>query len=111
MSARAFCGKRGFDQIASLYVQNARRCYLRWGADGKVRQLDELFPHPRDDEPAPVATSTIGAPVEQLDLATVIKVSQAVSGEIVLEKVIDTVLRMAVEQAGAERGLRSIAWR
>ena len=44
-------------------------------------------------------------PVEHLDLATAIKVSQAVSGEIVLEKLIDTLMRTAVEQAGAERGL------
>ena len=34
-----------------------------------------------------------------------IKVSQAVSGEIVLEKLIDTLMRTAIEQAGAERGL------
>ena len=54
---------------------------------------------------APGPTSTIGAPVEHLDLATVIKVSQAVSGEIVLEKLIDTLMRTAIEQAGAERGL------
>ena len=40
-----------------------------------------------------------------LDLATVIKVSQAVSGEIVLEKLIDTLMRTAIEHAGAERGL------
>ena len=52
----------------------------------------------------PVRPSTIGAPVEHLDLATVIKVSQAVSGEIVLEKLIDTLMRTAIEQAGAERG-------
>jgi hypothetical protein len=45
------------------------------------------------------------APVEHLDLATVIKVSQAVSGEIVLEKLIDTLMRTAIEHAGAERGL------
>ena len=53
----------------------------------------------------PGPTSTIGAPVENLDLATVIKVSQAVSGEIVLEKLIDTLMRTAIEHAGAERGL------
>ena len=50
-------------------------------------------------------TSTIGAPVERLDLATVVKVSQAVSGEIVLEKLIDTIMRSAIERAGAERGV------
>ena len=54
---------------------------------------------------APGPTSTIATPVERLDLATVIKVSQAVSGEIVLEKLIDTLMRTAIEQAGAERGL------
>ena len=53
----------------------------------------------------PGPTSTIVAPVEQLDLATVIKVSQAVSGEIVLENLIDTLMRTAIEHAGAERGL------
>ena len=55
--------------------------------------------------PRPAPTSTIEAPVEHLDLATVIKVSQAVSGEIVLGKLIDTLMRTALEQAGAERGL------
>ena len=76
-----------------------------WGADGKVRQLDELYPHIGQEEPAPGPMSTIEAPVEHLDLATVIKVSQAVSGEIVLDKLIDTLMRTAIEQAGAERGL------
>ena len=88
-----------------LYLRNARYGYLRWGADGKVRQLDELYPHLQGGRAVPGPTSTIGAPVEHLDLATVIKVSQAVSGEIVLEKLIDTLMRTAIEHAGAERGL------
>ena len=38
----------GFEQIAHLYLRNARDCYLRWGADGKVRQLDaRLYPRLR----------------------------------------------------------------
>jgi PAS domain S-box-containing protein len=103
--AARFYVARGFKTIADAYLRNARHCYLRWGAEGKVRQLDELYPHLREWAPVPGPTSTIGAPVEHLDLATVLKVSQAVSGEIVLEKLIDTLLRMAVEHAGAERGL------
>ncbi|MBV8664120.1 MAG: PAS domain S-box protein, partial [Hyphomicrobiales bacterium] len=51
----------------------------------------------------------IGAPLDSLDLATVLKVSQAVSGEIVLERLLDTLMRTAVEQAGAERGLLLIS--
>jgi len=43
--------------------------------------------------------------VEQLDLGTVMKASQAVAGEIVLEKLIETLMMIAVEHAGAERGL------
>jgi PAS domain S-box-containing protein len=103
--AARFYAARGFDTIAHTYLGKARYCYLRWGATGKVRQLDELYPQLREEEPVPGPTSTIGASVEHLDLATVIKVSQAVSGEIVLEKLIDTLMRTAIEHAGAERGL------
>jgi PAS domain S-box-containing protein len=103
--AARFYAARGFEKIAHTYLRDARYCYLRWGAAGKVRQLDELYPQLRVEEPVLGPTSTIGTPVEHLDLATVIKVSQAVSGEIVLEKLIDTLMRTAVEHAGAERGL------
>jgi PAS domain S-box-containing protein len=103
--AAHFYATRGFEKIARVYLQDARYGYLRWGADGKVRQLDELYPYLREEKPAPASTRTIGAPIEHLDLATVIKVSQAVSGEIVLEMLIDTLMRTAIEQAGAERGL------
>jgi PAS domain S-box-containing protein len=103
--AARFYGARGFEKIAHAYLQDARYCYVRWGAAGKVRQLDELYPQLREEEPVPDSTSTIGTTVEHLDLATVIKVSQAVSGEIVLEKLIDTLMRTAIEHAGAERGL------
>jgi PAS domain S-box-containing protein len=96
---------RGFEKIAYAYLREARYCYLRWEAAGKVRQLDQLYPQLREEEPAPGPTSTIGASVEHLDLATVLKVSQAMSGEIVLEKLIDTLMRTAIEHAGAERGL------
>jgi PAS domain S-box-containing protein len=103
--AGRFYAARGFEKIAHAYLRDARYCYLHWGASGKVRQLDELYPHLREEEPAPAPTRTIAAPVEHLDLATVIKVSQAVSGEIVLEKLIDILMRTAIEHAGAERGV------
>src|SRR5262249_46400583 len=103
--AAMFYGARGFDRFAELYLRNARYCYLRWGADAKVRQLDQRYPHLTGGEEGRGPTGTIGTPVEQLDLAAVIRVSQAVSGEIALEKLIETLLRTAVEHAGAERGL------
>jgi PAS domain S-box-containing protein len=103
--AGRFYAARGFDRIATTYLRDARYCYLRWGADGKVRQLDELYPQLRAEKPVSDPTTTILTPVEQLDLATVIKVSEAIAGEIVLEKLIDTLMRTAIEHAGAERGL------
>jgi PAS domain S-box-containing protein len=104
LSAGFYAG-RGLQDIADMYLHKARSCYLSWGADAKVRQLDEIYPNRREEGPAIGPASTIGAPVDSLDLATVIRVSQAVSGEIVLEKLIDTLMRTAIEQAGAERGL------
>src|SRR5262249_55261702 len=84
---------------------NARHSYLRWGADGKVRQLDELHPELRQKELARRSMGTIEAPVDRLDLATMIKVSQALSGEMVVEKLIDKFMRAAIEHAGAERAV------
>ena len=107
--ASAFYRARGLDQFADLYLRNARYGYLRWGAEGKVRQLDQLYPHLRNRDFEPGRTSTMTAPVEHLDLATVIKVSQAITGEIVPEKLIDTIMRTAIEHAGAGRGLLILA--
>jgi PAS domain S-box-containing protein len=104
VAARFYAG-RGFEEFARVYLQKARNCYQRWGADGKVRQLEQLHPHLRDAPVAASPTTTIGAPVERLDVGTVLKAAQAVSGEIVLGELIKTLLRIAVEHAGAERGL------
>ncbi|MBB5460195.1 AAA family ATPase [Paraburkholderia sp. Cpub6] len=103
--ASRFYAARGFGKIARVYLREAHYGYLRWGADGKVRQLEEKYPYLRAEECAPGPTTTISTPVEHLDLATVIKVSQAASGEIVLDKLIEMVMRTAIEQAGAERGV------
>jgi len=102
--AARFYLKRGFDKIAHVYLRDARSCYLRWGALGKVKQLDQCYP--RQERPSSQeASTTIGRPFDQLDLVTVVKASQAVSGEILLGKLIETLMVIAVEHAGAERGL------
>ena len=103
--AARFYTARGLDTIADACLRKARYHYLRWGAAGKVRQLDELYPQLREEEPVSGLTSTVGTPVEQLDLATVMKVSHAVSEEIVLEQLIETLMVIAIEHAGAQRGL------
>jgi 3'-phosphoadenosine 5'-phosphosulfate (PAPS) 3'-phosphatase len=57
------------------------------------------------EEAAGAPTGTIGASVDQLDLATVTSVCQTLASEIVLDKLIDTLMRTAIEHAGAERAL------
>ncbi len=104
LAARFYAG-RGLLKVARVYMQDARYAYLRWGADGKVRQLEAKYTFLRSDIPAAGPTTTIAAAVEHLDLATVLKVAQAASSELVLEKLIDMVMRTAIEQAGAERGV------
>jgi PAS domain S-box-containing protein len=103
--AARFHAARGFEAFADLYLRKARHCYQRWGADGKVRQLVELHPRLRESEPALDSQGISGAPAEQLELATVLKVSHAVSGEIILDRLLDRLMRAAIEHAGAERGL------
>jgi len=103
--ASRFYAAHGFEKIARAYLQDARYGYLRWGADGKVRQLEQLYPHLRDAPASTSPTATIGRHLEQLDVGTVLKAAQAVSGEIILGELIKTLLRIAVENAGAERGL------
>jgi PAS domain S-box-containing protein len=102
--AARFYATRGFESIASAYLRHARYCYLRWGADGKVRQLDRLHPRLATAE-RHRPTATIGSPVQEVDVATVVKASQALSGEIVLPKLIERLMTIALENAGADRGL------
>ncbi|GLS34371.1 hypothetical protein GCM10007937_60860 [Mesorhizobium albiziae] len=104
LAARSYAG-RGFETIANAYLSEARFCYLRWGADGKVRQLEALHPFLHEPESGRAAATTIAVPIEHLDYATVVKVSQAVSGEMELERLIDTLMRLAIEHTGAERGV------
>jgi PAS domain S-box-containing protein len=102
--AARFYAARGFETSASAYLKEARHCYLRWGADGKVRQLDDLHPYLARDEHLLESPPTISEHIKHLELATVLNALQAVSAEIVPERLIETLLRLSLEHAGAQRG-------
>ena len=104
VAARFYLG-RGFETIAYAYLGNARNCYERWGALGKVKQLDALHPHLHQERAPTSSAATIGTPVRELDVEAVIRASQALSSEIVLSSLIEKLMRIVVEHAGAERGL------
>jgi predicted ATPase/signal transduction histidine kinase len=102
--AAKFYAARGLDTIADTYLRNARSCYMRWGADGKVRQLEQTHAQLRQELPAQYE-STIATSVDQLDLDTVVKVSQAIFSEIGLSQLIHALMVLTLEHAGGDRGV------
>jgi predicted ATPase/signal transduction histidine kinase len=95
--------ERGFETIANVYLREARACYVRWGAEGKVRQLDQR--HPRLMRRKPLAPSaTFAARAEQIDLLSVVKASQTISGEFILDKLVRTLLQVVLEHGGGQAG-------
>ncbi|MBW8898171.1 MAG: response regulator, partial [Massilia sp.] len=94
--AAAFYGARGFVAFADLYLREAHHAYARWGATGKLRQLEAA--HPALPAAVPAASGA------QLDLLSIMKASQAISGPIVLAEVVDTLLRQMLESADAQHG-------
>ncbi|MCP4130395.1 MAG: AAA family ATPase, partial [bacterium] len=111
--AAAFYREMQYDDIALHYLVGAHTCYSRWGAKGKVKQLEavypELFSHKRAQGSADTVhdslqTSATESLSEALDLSTVIKSSQALSGEIELDKLLVKLMNLTLENAGAQKG-------
>src|SRR5262249_28844744 len=100
-TAARFYRGRGLARIADTYLRDARAAYARWGAEGKVRQIDRDHPH-LVDGPLGLA-ATVAVQSEQIDLYAVTKASQTISGEIVLDKLARLLLEVALEQGGAQR--------
>ncbi|MBN3846821.1 AAA family ATPase [Paraburkholderia sp. Ac-20342] len=107
--AARFHATRGLETFAQMLRRSARDAYLNWGADGKVRQLEETYPHLRTREPVLAATRAIETSVERLDLSIVTGISQAMSGEFELAQLLDKLLRIALGHAGAQRCVLTLA--
>jgi predicted ATPase/signal transduction histidine kinase len=101
-AAARFYRARGFALIADTYLREARDAYRRWGAEGKVRQLEQR--HPALVEQAPRGSAeTLVVPSEQLDLLSVVKASQAISGVTEPDQLLAMLLHIVLEQGGARR--------
>jgi PAS domain S-box-containing protein len=97
--------KRGLQTVAHAYLRNARACYERWGALGKVRRLEARYPGLRGRSASAFLTTTLDAPLALLDVKTVDKASQTLSREMILPSLLEKLMRLTVEHAGAERGV------
>ncbi|WP_013320763.1 AAA family ATPase [Gloeothece verrucosa] len=99
----------GREEVGQLYLRNAHHCYSRWGAKAKVKQLEDEYPQyfiltPNQGTVLSTTISTKGTNGEILDLTTVIKASQALAGEIVLSKLLAKLMKIMIENAGAQKG-------
>ncbi len=106
LAARHFLA-HGRITIARGYLIEAARLYDRWGAKEARRRLVRTHPDLLSDEgwelPSSVAPASVAA--SSLDVASALKASQAIAGEIVLPRLLEQLLRIIVENAGARRGI------
>ncbi len=104
-------------QISRSYLSHARLAYERWGAVAKVQALDEAHPAlvtrsvgagqaTASSSSGLLSTTSSSRPTGNhgLNLASVFKASQALSAEIALEPLIEQIVAIMVENAGARRG-------
>jgi predicted ATPase/signal transduction histidine kinase len=104
---------RGQSHLARYYLHDAHYAYLRWGAVAKVRDLETRYPQIfiAQTPPRPHQTSLSSSAVitEQhmhtaLDARSVLKASEAITSEIVLDRLLNTLMKIVIESAGAQRG-------
>jgi predicted ATPase/signal transduction histidine kinase/GAF domain-containing protein len=103
--AARFYEARGIRTVVLSYLANARHCYLRWGADAKARQLERSNPHLATSDPVRTSLAAPDVPLHQLDVSALFRASRALSGEIVLDTLIRTLMQVVIEHAAAERGI------
>lgn len=103
--------EKGRPKIAHMYLSDALYAYGRWGADAKVqalkKQYQELLTGTETHmlQPSKDALTRSGEThMHSLDLASVLKVSQTIAGEIVLERLLNKVMSAVMENAGAQKG-------
>ncbi|HEY9709453.1 MAG TPA: ATP-binding protein, partial [Oculatellaceae cyanobacterium] len=107
----------GQTEIAETYMTKAHFCYSRWGATRKVENLEEKYSqlitrsHSLISSTAEVKTvkTTTGGSSEALDLSTVLKASQAIASEIILDRLLQNLMKIVLENAAAETGVLILA--
>ncbi|RCJ37022.1 serine/threonine protein kinase [Nostoc minutum NIES-26] len=101
----------GRNEFASLYITKAHYGYVRWGAIAKVKDLESTYPEliakasTQEQVTNPnITSSTASTKASGLDLITGIKASQALSEEILLSNLLEKLMKIVIENAGAETG-------
>ncbi|MWL91364.1 AAA family ATPase [Cupriavidus sp. SW-Y-13] len=103
-AAALHCDALELKTSARQHVRMARDCYRRWGANYKVSQLETHYPFLAEEVISDPASSDDGGQAA-LDLEVGIKAAQALSEEVVLDRLIETLMSNMIVHAGAQYGL------
>ncbi len=96
---------RGQQKVAAALMAEARSAYAQWGAAAKVQDLQRKYRDLLDTQSVAGQRSRTEAMDTPLDIATVMKATRAITSEIVLEDFLRELVRIAIENAGAQQGL------
>ncbi|MEG4344098.1 AAA family ATPase [Microcoleus sp. A003_D6] len=100
----------GKEKLAQTYMIEAYYCYAQWGATAKVKDLETRYSQllaaiqPGRKNTKATARGTTTGSAYNLDITTVMKAYQAISGEIMLDKLMSSLMKILMENAGAQRG-------
>jgi predicted ATPase/class 3 adenylate cyclase/tRNA A-37 threonylcarbamoyl transferase component Bud32 len=95
------------DLLANFYLQNAYRIYKRWGATAKLRQMEEMYTQLKNVGESEYQNEMLATHRDRsgnVDLETVMKASAALSGEIILSRLLKKMMQIILENAGALSG-------
>ncbi|MGY4525023.1 trifunctional serine/threonine-protein kinase/ATP-binding protein/sensor histidine kinase [Pseudomonas sp. TE21394] len=95
------CIPSGLISGANLHLRIARDCFHIWGASGKVHQLETLHPFLRTQ---PVQETYRATQQASLDLEAGIEAARALSEEVLLEGLIETLMGHLTQHSGADHG-------
>jgi PAS domain S-box-containing protein len=103
--AARFCLGKGKKEFARIYMKEVHRCYESWGAVRKVKDLKKRYPHLLEVEAKKeMIGTTAGAVLEILDLSTLMKATNAISSEIEIDKLLNEIMLIVIENASAQCG-------
>ncbi len=99
------------DELSEYYLETAYVCYKKWGAHNKVIQLEKKFEGIGESIRIDKSVITIHETSStkdlnmELDLRSILKASQAIAKEIVYESLLESMLDILIENAGAQRAI------
>lgn len=105
--AARFYLSRGYDDIASTYLNKAQSGYLRWGALAKISHMDKQNPELMSSPESISRPDSSSGPRQSfiIDLQVLIKSLRTIAEENIHSKMIEKIIRTAIEFAGAQKGV------